>query len=226
MKSVSKTTLTVISMVILASCGKKHEVKPPTGTDFSKFYITGIYNGGVSKTDPNLMTFYAIVIKADGKATWIDPMLGQNDGTYAFKDNHLMFTFNGGNLYATLDFTVTNNKITALSADGLDLRSYKLDPTPAVNVFAGHQFNGTFTSNTSSAFDYLTFSATAYNINTSASAAPTAPYSLLNNAVAVFEKGEGLFVYDNTIVNVFIYQPPLVINGNSLYTYGSFAKVN
>jgi hypothetical protein len=209
--------------MLLTACGKNDATV--NATDFSQYYIAGHYNYNLSPTLTNVPVPYAIIFKSSSECAFVDAVFGVNNGSYTYAKGHLVMNFTN-NLVANFDFTMANNQITTVSADGLGLLTYNLEKIPATNAFTNGEYTGTVTSPGTVALAYVAFSASQYSIGLSSFKTPNMAYTLQNNAVAtaVLNKNSSVFVYDNGAVMMLNYIPPAVVNGLSDYQYGTLTK--
>jgi hypothetical protein len=215
--------MTIAVAMLFTACSKKNDttVNP---TDFTQYYIAGHYNQRLASTLTAPLP-YAIIFKSKTECTFVDAVFGINSGSYTINNGHLVANFTG-NLVANFDFTLVNNQISGVSADGLGLLTYNLETIPADNAFTNGKYTGTVTSPGTVALAYVAFSASQYSIGLSAYKTPNMAYTLQNNAVAtaLVDKNSSVFIYDNGAVMMVNYIPPSVVNGPSDYQFGTLTK--
>ncbi len=168
--------------MLLTACGKSNNAAV-NATDFTQYYIAGHYSQNLSPTLTNVPVPYAIIFKSKSECAFVDAVFGVNNGSYTYANDHLIMNFTN-NFVVNFDFTLANNQITQVVADGLGLLTYNLEKTPATNAFANGQYTGTTNSPGSVALAYVAFSASQYSIGLSGYKTPNMAYTLQNNAVA------------------------------------------
>jgi len=211
-------------VMLLTSCSKSNDAAIKA-VDFSQYYIAGHYSHNLSSTLTNIPLPYAIIFKSGSECTFVDAVFGINNGSYNYSNGHLLMNFTN-NLVVSFDFTLVNNQITTVAADGLGLLNYNLEKVPATNAFANGEFSGTVTSPGTVALAYVAFSADEYSIGLSGYKTPNMAYTLQNNGVAtaVLNGNSSVFVYDNGAVMMLNYIPPAAVNAPSDYQYGTLTK--
>jgi hypothetical protein len=220
-----KTLMMIIAAAtLLAACGKSNNAAIKA-TDFTQYYIAGHYSYNLSPVLTNVPLPYAIVFKSKSECAFVDAVFGVNDGSYTYANGHLIISFTN-NLVVNFDFTLANDQITGVAADGLGLLTYNLEKTPAANVFTNGKYTGTVTSPGTIALTYVAFSDSQYSIGLSGYTTPDIGYTLQNNAVATIEKNQasGVFVYDDGAIMMMNYRPPAVVNSPSNYQYGTLTR--
>jgi hypothetical protein len=215
--------MTIAAAMLFTACSKNNDtaVSP---TDFTQYYIAGHYSQNLTPTLTAPLP-YAIIFKSKTECAFVDAVFGVNTGSYTINNGHLVINFIS-NLVANFDFTLVNNQISGVIADGLGLLTYNLETIPAINAFTNGKYTGTVTSPGTVALAYVTFSASQYSIGLSAYKTPNMAYILQNNAVAtaVLNENSSVFIYDNGAVMMVNYIPPAEVNGPSDYQYGTLTK--